>query len=153
MANLGTTVKMTADSKRVLEPVKKTAFRSLKHAAFSVRKDAVASMIRARGPSRPGEPPHRHRGRLAGAIRVEGEKDDWVVGASYGRMESKDYPPWMARMHEFGGTFGVNRQGKTSLTKSGKRRKPAVYPARPFMAPALERAKERFQADWNAAAR
>ena len=39
---------------------------------------------------------------------------------------------------------GVNRQGRTSLTKTGKRRKPAVYPARPYMAPALQKAISRF---------
>lgn len=133
------------NSRAVVRVAEETGFKSLKHAAFSIRKSAVGSMVRAKGPSAPGTPPHRHRGRLAGAIRVGEEGGEYVVGSSYAEMQGRQYPPWMARMHEKGGTFGVNaRTGLTSLTKSGKRRKAAVYPARPFMLPALERAVARF---------
>jgi len=173
------------NSRAVVRVAEEAGFKSLKHAAFSIRKSAVASMVRAKGPSAPGQPPHRHRGRLAGSIRVGEEGGEYVVGSSYATMQGRQYPPWMAKMHEHGGTFGVDaRTGLTSLTKTGipafykdvagkwhrahggyasraeaeawiragspetkvtaTRRKAAVYPARPFMLPALQRAVARF---------
>ena len=147
MANLiGAQTKLVDKSQAVVRATEKAGFASLKHAAFSIRKSAVTSMVRAKGPSAPGEPPHVHRGRLRRSIRVGEERGEYVIGASYEKMQEGDYPPWMAKMHEHGGTFGVNaRTGLTSLTKSGKRRKAAVYPARPFMLPALMRAVARFK--------
>ena len=141
-----TTSKIERDNSRaVVRAAENSGFKSLKHAAFSIAKSARESMVRARGPSPAGQPPHRHRGRLARAVRVGEEGGEYVVGASYAGMQAGDYPPWMAHMHEKGGTFGVNaRTGLTKLTKTGKRRKAAVYPARPFMLPALQRAVARF---------
>jgi len=133
------------NSRAVVRAATEAGFKSLKHAAFSIAKSARGSMVRAKGPSPAGQPPHVHRGRLRRSIRVGEEAGEYVVGSSYTQMQAGDYPPWMARMHEQGGTFGVNaRTGLTSLTKLGKRRKAAVYPARPFMLPALQRAVARF---------
>ena len=141
---IGVTAKLTANGKPVTEAAKKTGYKSIQHAGFSIAKMARESMTRARGPSPAGTPPHVHRGRLRRSIRVAIDRDEVLIGPSYARMKTGSYPPWMASMHERGGTFGVNRQGRTSLTKTGKRRKPAVYPARPFMAPALQKAISRF---------
>lgn len=141
-----TTSKIEGDNSRaVVRAATETGFKSIRHAAFSIAKSARGSMVRARGPSPAGQPPHVHRGRLRRSIRVGEEGGEHVVGASYAQMQAGDYPPWMAHMHERGGTFGVNaKTGLTSLTKTGKRRKAAVYPARPFMLPALQRAVARF---------
>ena len=141
-----TTSKIERDNSRaVVRAATETGFKSLKHAAFSIAKSARGSMVRAKGPSPAGQPPHVHRGRLRRAVRGGEEGGEYVVGASYAGMQTGSYPPWMAKMHEKGGTFGVNaRTGLTSLTKTGKRRKAAVYPARPFMLPALQRAVARF---------
>ncbi len=145
---IGAKTKFTDTSKRLLQAKDKAAFKNLRHAGFSIRKDVVGSFIRAKGPSKPGTPPHRHRGRLARSIWFDADKTEMVVGPAYSRLNSGGLPPWVGRMHEFGGTFGGGKWRTAAKTKTGKVRKAAVYPARPYMAPALERAKARFHRDW-----
>ena len=134
-----------AGGKKREKAVDNAKFRSLRKALFAIRKSAVDSMVKVKGPSRPGRPPHRHRGRLAYSVWVDHEKgaDEGVVGPAYSRAQKKGLPPWIGRMHEKGGVFGGKKK-----TKSGKIRKPAVYPARPYMKPAFDRNIHRFHKDW-----
>jgi phage gpG-like protein len=145
---IGAKTKFTDTSKRVVAAKDKAAFKNLRHAGLSIRKDVVASFQRAKGPSKPGTPPHRHRGRLAYSIWYDADKEEAVVGPAYSRVAGKGLPPWIGRMHEFGGAFGGHAQTKKQKAAGKKPRRVAHYPARPYMAPALERAKARFHRDW-----
>lgn len=142
---IGVETRLTDTSKRVTDAQKKGSIKSLRHAGASIRKTAIGSMARAKGPSAPGQPPHRHKGRLARSILFAVEKEEVVVGPSYKAMKFGGLPPWVGAIHEHGGTFG----GKAK-TKRGKARKPSTYPARPYMRPALESVKDRLNQDWRA---
>lgn len=161
---LGVKVKLTLTPKRVEKATDKGAYKSLRHAAFSIRKSAQESMVFQWGPSRPGSPPHAHTGRLRRSILVAQEKgkDEVVVGPSYSRVKFGGRPPWLAQMLEHGGTFRWRRKRKKrgGLTKREKAIRAAGYgpamqsitfPARPFMQPALERNLARFHREWQGA--
>jgi hypothetical protein len=139
-APIGVQLRVVAklEAKAVEDATKKGAFKNLTNAAASIRKSAIASMPYAKGPSEPGNPPHAHKGRLRKSILfdVDSSKGTAVVGPSYDAMQSGGLPPWVGSMHERGGTF------------TGKKGKTKKYPKRPFMQPALERAKPRLAAFW-----
>lgn len=146
-----TRVVLKLETQAVVDAIKKGAFKSIKHAAGSIRKGAKDSMVKAKGASAPGTPPNRHRSRLYGSILFDADerKLEAVIGPSYDKMSSRGYPPWMASMHERGGVFGgdLTSEGKSAHKKKRKQdRRTRTYPARPFMAPALERAKPRLAA-------
>ena len=152
----GVKINMTQTPKKVERATDKGAYKSLRHAAFSIRKSAIESMVEARGPSRPGTPPHRHTGRLARSILVAQDKNgEVVVGPSYSRVKVGGRPPWLARMLEHGGTFTRRKKRKTrGRPKKGEAPEPMLsvtYPARPFMAPALKRNLARFHREWKGA--
>lgn len=135
---IGVQVQLTDRSRTVQNAAKKGAFRSLGHAAASIRKAAIESMVFAPKASRPGTPPHAHKGKLRRSIQYSVEEETVTVGPSYSRIRQGGRPPWLASMHERGGTFWANK----------KKRKKRFVPARPFMAPALAEARKRFKAHW-----
>lgn len=136
---IGATAHLTrSPPEKITGPVNKKSFTSIKRAGQSIRWSAVQSMVYAPGPSTPGEPPHAHRGRLRRSVAVEAGEEEVVVGPSYTKLQAGGLPPWIASMHERGGTY------------TGKKRTIRL-PARPFMLPALQRGLERFQAGWNSA--
>ena len=106
--------------------IAKMATENVASTAKRIRQKAIDSMPFAKGPSKPGDPPHAHRGRLRRSILFAVDGDTAYVGPSYSAMQSGGLPPWVGSMHERGGTF-TGRKGRT-----------ATYPARPFMGPALE---------------
>ncbi len=143
---------------RVQRAVKKGTFTSLTHAGRAIRKTAQQSMREAKGPSPPGTPPHVHTGRLRRSIlyAVDKQNDELVVGPSYNMVKRGGRPPWLAQMLEYGGTFqrrltpkrkrrGRPRKGEEVRTVS------VTYPARPFMAPALQKNLARFHREWQGA--
>lgn len=112
------------------------ATKEFRIAAARIRKDAIASIHFERGASAPGTPPntHRiiktkkgklHRGQLNLAIAYDANKDGAIIGPVASIVGES------GAAHEFGGSY-----------------KGEMYPARPFMAPALERNLDRFASGW-----
>lgn len=123
---IGAAFKIQSDISRILRAVGKAAFKNFSHAAARISKDAKASLETAEGPSRPGSPPHTHRGAyLRRAVRFDADKQGAVIGS----MESMVGTAGSA--HEHGGEYKGHQ-----------------FPERPFMQPALERNTDRFAADW-----
>lgn len=103
-------------------------FQNLQHAAASLRKDAVSTIKRRKGPSRPGEPPHTHRRvfyKRAIAFDVDRQREDAVVGFRYSVIGD------VGHAHEFGASRGE-----------------ADYPERPTIGPALVRSAGRLGNQW-----
>ena len=134
---IGVEAKITDRTRAVRNAVKKGAFKSLHHAAASIRRAAIESMVFAAKASKPGTPPHAHKGKLRRSIRYSGDETNVTVGPAYSAIRSGGRPPWLGSMHERGGMF----RGKKKGTKR-------YVPARPFMAPALAAASKRFKASW-----
>ena len=135
---IGVQVKLTDRSRKVRDAAKKGAFKSLHHAAASIRRTAIDSMVFAAKASKPGTPPHAHQGKLRRSIQYSVEEETVTVGPSYSRIRAGGRPPWLASMHERGGTFWKNKKKRTKR----------FLPARPFMAPALAQAAKRFKSQW-----
>lgn len=156
---LGVKVGLKAFPKSVKRATNKGAYRSLRHAAFSIRKSAIESMVFAKGPSKPGTPPHAHTERLRRSVVVESASDknkyDIVVGPSYSRVKIGGRPPWLARVLEHGGTFKRKkkrkRRGRPRKDEEPQQMVSVTYPARPFMQPALQRNLARFHKEWQGA--
>lgn len=151
----GAKISMTPMPKAVQRATDKGAYKTLRHAAASVRKSAIESMIERKGPSPPGTPPHRHTGRLARSILYAQDEEGWFVGPSYSKVKIGGRPPWLAQMLEHGGTF-TRRKKRTSRGRPKKGEQPqpmqtVTYPARPFMQPTLQRNLARFHRDWKGA--
>ena len=118
-------VKVEDKFKRVADAAQEAKFRNFGHAAASIRKDAISTIEKSEKASAPGSPPHTRRGQLPRAIRYAVDKDGAIIGPVASVVGES------GAAHEFGGTY-----------------KGEDYPARPFMAPALERAEPRFAGDW-----
>ncbi len=119
-------VKTEDTTKRVADAAMKAAFKNFRHAAASISRDVKQNLEKAEGPSEPGDEPHTHKGiYLRRAIRWDGDKDGAIIGPAASAVDQ------VGELHEFGG----EREG-------------AQYPARPFMAPALEKAIPRLAGDW-----
>jgi hypothetical protein len=114
---------------KVLERMAENNVYSLKGAAYVVTQMAKARIVKAAKPSDPGESPHtkgKPKSLRASIIYdVDKETQSAVIGPSGGKVGT------VGRLHEKGGVRGK-----------------AKYPARPFMAPALEEASERFIGQW-----
>lgn len=134
---IGVTAKLTDRSQAVQTAAKKGVFKSLGHAGASIRRAAIASMVFAAGPSRPGTPPHAHKGKLRRSIQYAVEPEGVTVGPAYSRVTAGGRPPWLASMHERGGLFKGAKPGTTKRV-----------PARPFMSPAILEARKRFRETW-----
>jgi len=133
------------DRDKVLRAVKKATRRALIRSGFFVRRVAQRSMKKTRGPSAPGSPPHAHEGHLRRFIFFAYDRpiNDVVVGpvAFRRRFGGMTLPELM----EFGGRIRIKRRSKR--TKKQKM-VVAMYPARPFMHPALERSRPRIAEFW-----
>ncbi|HJS06195.1 MAG TPA: hypothetical protein VJ809_01000 [Pirellulales bacterium] len=124
---IGAEVKTENHTDRVIKAVDEAAFKNLGHAAATIRKDAVESIVVAEGPSPEGTPPHTRRRQLKRAIRFDYDKAD--QSAVVGPMAS--IVGESAAAHELGGDFHGQE-----------------FPERPFMVPAMEKNLDRFAGDW-----
>lgn len=153
----GVTVQLTKTVRQLERAKKKGTYKSLRHAAFSIRKSAVESMPFAKGPSEPGKPPHAHKGKIRRSILVAQDEGtgEVFVGPSYPRVKAGRRPYWLAQMLEHGGTFTRRKPRKRGRRRRrGESPQPTIavtYPARPFMHPALKRNLARFHRDWEGA--
>ena len=123
----GLTFKSEDNTKRVQDAADRSTFRNLGHAAASIRKTAIESIIVAEGPSEPGTPPHTRRRQLKRAIKFDHDKASQtaVIGPEASIVGEA------GAAHEFGGEF-----------------RGAEYPERAFMEPALEANVDRFAEEW-----
>lgn len=120
-----------AGKRSVATAVSKAAYETFRHAAMSIRKDAVASIKHKKNKdaeSPEGEPPHQHKpGFLKRAVWAHYEETGAIIGFQASKVDQ------VAAIHEHG------------LIEEGR-----DYPERPTMQPALERNIERFHRDWRA---
>jgi len=102
-------------------------FKSLGHAAASIRLVARRSIRRRKSAAMPGTPPNTRRGQLKRSIMYSLDKQRGVaiIGPDF------DVVGAAGKAHEFGGRFRRER-----------------YPKRPFMGPALEKVKDRLPPMW-----
>ncbi len=122
----GLTFQIDDQTAAIREAAAKGSFKNFGHAAASLAKDVKSTLETETGPSSPGTPPHTHRGTfLKRAIQFDFDKDSAIIGPVASLVGEA------GAAHEFGGSF-----------------KGQDFPARPFMAPALERAIPRFGGDW-----
>ena len=124
---IGMNVRTRADFKKVVRRQRRANITSLAHAGASIRLTARRSILRRKGPSAPGTPPHTRRGQLRTAIlyAVESRRQSVVIGPHYRKVGTT------GMAHEFGGMYRGDR-----------------YPRRPFMGPALERTAPRLPRHW-----
>jgi len=125
---IGTKVKFTDTSQRVIAAKDKGAYKSISHAAASIRKTAGQSIRQRkdkRKASRPGTPPFTHGGFIRRALRFQVTKYDALIGFQRSVIGT------VAATHEHG------------LTEDGR-----TYPPRPTMEPALQQNIERFHREW-----
>lgn len=126
------------DRAAVMRAVDRGRRRSLAKSGAFIRTTARRSMRRRRGPSRPGRPPHAHAGLLRDLLyfSFDGATDSVVVGPA-AISKGGEAPPVL----EFGGR----------VRKPDYWRGPArliTIRARPYMGPALRKARERLAGDW-----
>lgn len=114
----------------VVVELAKAEFRSLNHAAASIRKDMQASLQVAPGPSQPGKPPHAHKRKRGGKnikqsilFAVDKQAELAVIGPS------AQFVGDVGGVHERGGSRKADR-----------------FQPRPFAGPALERQLDRLPA-------
>ncbi len=102
-------------------------FKSLGHAAASIRLIARRSIRRRKTAAMPGTPPNTRLGQLKRSIVYALDKQRGValIGPDF------DVIGAAGKAHEFGGRFRRER-----------------YPKRPFMGPALEKVKDRLPPMW-----
>lgn len=127
--------------------------------------------IKNRPASAPGKPPNAHTDNPVATLRnILYGFDSWRGSVVIGpvRLNKKQYlngklsAGTIPALHEFGGTAGIREKqitigGQSKWVPVG-RRKPrpgqatrvrlARYPARPYMAPALAKAREKFPTIW-----
>lgn len=123
---IGISVKTTDTTKRVADAADKAAYRSLSHAAASIRREAIASTVKTQGASDPGQPPHT-RGRLKQAITYDANKESAVIGPRRSRFGTA------LQAHEHEGM---------------RRYRGQKFPSRQVMFPAMSRNLQRFAASW-----
>lgn len=134
---IGLSVTIDNNFPKVEQAAEKAAFRNLGHAASSIRKAAIESVIPSDEPSKPGTPPHTRiritkkgkqlKGQLQRAIVFSHDraKQEAVIGPRESVVGES------AAAHEFGGSY-----------------KGQEFAVRSFMGPALEQSLDRFASDW-----
>lgn len=155
------------DRMKVQAQLDKQRLKFLNRAGGFVRKVARNSMRRRKKPSPPGTPPSAHSTDKVATLKnilygYDPQRESVIVGPVKlnqkmyfnGRLQAGSVPA----LHEHGGRAGVREKLVGKEWRPVGRRKPrpgqpvrvrtATYPARPFMAPALEKAASKFPALW-----
>jgi hypothetical protein len=153
---IGLQTRVETYAKRVNDAKGKAAYKNVRHALASIRAYAKASMKMATGPkdySAPGTPPNIHRGNLWRSIRygvTDGKAGEGVVGPSFDIVGIRGYVLEFAGTRILSAARGPGGRFKKGQQKRAKAPSGAKW-SRPFMSPALERAKARMASDWRAA--
>lgn len=113
---------------KLLAASRKGSFRSLDHAAASIRRSVISSIKKAPGPSPVGTPVHTREGLFKSSLfyHVSQSQLDAVIGLLYSRVAASGEP------HEKGTFYKGYR-----------------YRPRPFMRPGLDKAAPRLAAHWS----
>lgn len=113
------------DSDLVVQTTRETGFRGLMRFGYRCQSDAKQSLVRGRGPSQPGKPPHNRTGAIKNFIRyaMDRSSKSVVIGPEYLQRKSK----YAVQALEGGGV---------SISAKGR---PIHVAARPFMGPAFDR--------------
>jgi len=124
---VGVKARTRSEMNKVARKAKRANIENLGHAGGAIRLAAVRSVRKRKGPSPAGQPPHTHTRRLPRAIKyaVEKKRQVVVIGPDVESFGTA------GKAHEHGGRFRGER-----------------YPKRPFMAPALEKTKDRLPKFW-----
>ncbi len=133
------------DTRRVMSAVDAATRKALSHFGGFVRAVARRSIRPAPGPSTPSTPPHSHAGLLKQHIYYAYEPTDTnvVIGPARFARRSPYGDTTVPEVEEYGGDVWRRE------TQDGRRqRKRHSYPARPFMHPAFEVAKQRLPDFW-----
>jgi hypothetical protein len=141
------------DRRAVMSAVDRGTRKALSYFGGYVRKVARNSMRQAAGPSAPGTPPHVHVGLIKDFTfyAYEPANQNVVIGPAALKSRSPYGDTTVPEVTEYGGW--VSRRRKTRVRRGGSKFRVAViervqYPARPFMQPAFETAKERLPDMW-----
>jgi len=120
-------VRTRVSTAQIQRKVQQGNFKSLGHAAATIRLVARRSIRRRKPAAMPGNPPHTRRGQLKRSIMYALDKQRGValIGPIFELIGTA------GKAHEFGGKFRRER-----------------YPKRPFMGPALEKVKDRLPPMW-----
>ncbi len=133
---------VAAGKKKLDKAVDKAAFKSFANAAASIRKAARESILRRKGPSRPGEPIHTRsstkRRKASGKVSGLAKRTDAILFDANRRGAVIGFTA-----HAMGQSMEVHEFGKS--------RGGVKFPERPTMAPALERNLARFHSEWRGA--
>lgn len=123
------------DSQKVIAAVHKAERRVQSRQGALIRGIARRSMRKRRGPSRPGRPPHVHRGML---------KDLLFFGWDPATRTTVVGPAKFRR----GIVPALLEKGGTTQRKRGKKLLTVHIAARPYMGPALAAAKPNLAESW-----
>lgn len=125
---IGFNAKSSFSAAPIQAAANKASFENIRHASFSLAKDAKSTIDKSDSPSEPGETPHtkgKKGHNLKGAIFTSVQKDSGLIGPRASFVGDA------GALHEF-----------------GERREGEDFDERPFMGPALDRAIPRFAQDW-----
>jgi hypothetical protein len=127
------------DTRKIQDPVERAKKSKLNKFGGRTRLRAQHSMRRAKGPSRPGEPPHAHVGLLRKLVFFFYDKEagSVVIGPVLLRSGSR-----VPALMEYGGTALLKNKDRDGKRKIGR------YPARPFMGPAFEEELQNMPRDF-----
>jgi hypothetical protein len=110
--------------KKIEQAAERGIYESIRHAAYSIRKDIMLSIKKSPNPSEPGKPVAT-RGKKGASVKnsifAAIEKDNAIIGPRHSFVGDSMY------FHEFG-----KKRGKIN------------FPARPTSGPGLERNLDRF---------
>ena len=121
------TCKTKWEGEKVKKKLDDTTFKTISHAASTVRLIAKRSIRSSKKKSAVGTPPHTHTKKLPRSIIYYADKKTmWaIVGTSVNIVGEA------GQAHEFGGLYKRTR-----------------YDKRPFMLPALEKVAPRLPSEW-----
>ena len=122
------------DRRRVMDAVERARRKALAGSGALVRKIAKDSIRKRKKPSRPGEPPHSHTGLLKRFIFFG--YDEFSRGVVVGPVALKRRAT-VPHLLEYGG-----------LTEGRNRRRRVRIAPRPYMGPALLKAKPKLPEMW-----
>jgi hypothetical protein len=137
---IGISVSIIDYIERVFAAEKKAKYKNLAHAAASIRKDEMSEFKTSPVASAPGTPPNTR---------------EQIVkrGKNKGKQAKGHFPKAIA-FDVMGDSAVIGPRAKVigtevgPLMERGGERKGGHYPARPFALPALQRATNRFAAEW-----
>ena len=126
---IGFNVRTIDETKNVKTAADRAVYKSLGHAAASIRKTARGLIVTSAEPAAPGEPVHTRHRRLPNAIVYDVSRDRQyaIIGPA------RSFAGPVGGAHEHGGEFRGQR-----------------YEPRPFMGPAMTQNSERFARSWSA---